>query len=375
MKRLLFFLLSTFVFLLFTFCEKPMNKNYVDIKRENFQVERVGKQVDLFTLKNSNGMTVQLTNYGGKVVSILVPDKNGVLGDVCLGYESAQGYFNGSASLGATIGRYANRIAGGEFELDGKTYTLFKNNGPNTIHGGKGGFRFKVWDARVIDESSVELSYVSADGEEGFPGELTLKVVYSVTEENEFKLEYFAATTKPTVLNLTNHAFFNLKGEGAGDVLDHVLWVKAELFTPTDETAIPTGEIRAVKGTPFDFVVPKPLGQDIDTENDQLSYGKGFDHNYVLIKDKGALDLAAKISEPTTGRVMEVYTTEPGLQVYTANTLETVGKAGHVYGPRSSFCLETQHFPDSPHHAHFPSTVLRPGEEYNSTTIYKFLTE
>ena len=371
MKNILLFL-TTFVLLLLSNCEQSMQKNYIELNRENFQVEHNGKQVDLFTLKNSAGMTVQLTNYGGKVVSILVPDKNGALGDVCLGYESAQGYFEGSASLGATIGRYANRIAGGEFELDGKTYTLFKNNGPNTIHGGKEGFRFKVWDARVVDNSSVELSYVSADGEEGFPGELTLRVVYSVTEENELKLDYSATTTKPTVLNLTNHAFFNLAGEGSGNVLDHVLWVNADTFTPTDETAIPTGELRNVKNTPFDFTTPKPLGQDIDIENDQLKYGGGYDHNFVLNKDEDELAPAARISEPTTGRIMEVYTTEPGLQVYTANTLETIGKAGHVYGPRSSFCLETQHFPDSPHHENFPSTVLRPGEEYTSTTIYKF---
>ncbi len=237
----LVFLLLSFIFVLFTFCEKPMKENYVEIKRANFQVEHNGRQVDLFTLKNSKGMTVQLTNYGGKVVSILVPDNNGVLGDVCLGYESAQDYFDGAASLGATIGRYANRIAGGEFELNGKKYTLFKNNGPNTIHGGKEGFRFKVWDARRIDDSAVELSYLSPDGEEGFPGELLLKVVYSVTGENEFRLDYTATTSKPTVINFTNHAFFNLAGEGNGDVLDHLLWVNADKFTPTDETAIPTG--------------------------------------------------------------------------------------------------------------------------------------
>jgi len=374
MNKLAFLLLS-FVFLLFTFCEKPMQKNYIEIKRENFKVEHNGKQVDLFTLKNSKGMIVQITNYGGKVVSILVPDKNGQLGDVCLGYESAQAYFDGSASLGATIGRYANRIAGGEFELDGVTYKLFKNNGPNTIHGGKEGFRFKVWDARQIDDSSLELSYRSADGEEGFPGELLLKVVYSVTAENEFTLKYSATTSKPTVLNLTNHAFFNLAGEGSGDVLDHVLWVNADQFTPTDKAAIPTGEFRSVKGTPFDFTSPKRLGQDINADNEQLAFGKGYDHNFVLNKKGGELVLAARISEPTTGRVMEVYTTEPGLQLYTANTLETVGKGGHTYGPRSAFCLETQHFPDSPHHDNFPSTVLRQGQTFSSTTIYKFLLE
>lgn len=360
-------------------CQMKNKSNYITIERSAFQVEHDGKQVDLYTIQNSKGMKVQVTNYGGKIVSIIVPDRDGNLGDVNLGYESAEAYINGTASIGATVGRYANRIAGGQFELNGQVYKLFKNNGPNTLHGGKKGYRFVVWDGRQIDDSSVELSYLSWDGEEGFPGNLKVKVVFSVTEDNELKLEYSATTDKPTVLNLTNHAFFNLRGEGNGDILDHVLWLNAQQFTPTDETAIPTGEYRDVRGTPFDFTSPKPLGRDIDIQNEQLAIGKGYDHNFVLNNNDGNLALAARLSEPTTGRIMEVYTTEPGLQVYTANVLTgegtDIGKAGKPYGPRSAVCLETQHFPDAPNQPLFPSTVLNPGETFHSTTVYKFLTD
>ncbi len=360
-------------------CGKKMQSNDMMTERAEFQVVHDGRQVDLYTLRNAQGMVVQLTNYGGKIVTILVPDRDGNLGDVNLGYESAEEYINGTASLGATMGRYANRIAGGQFELNGRTYTLFKNNGPHTIHGGKRGFRFRVWEGRQIDDASVELSYLSRDGEEGFPGNLQLKVVYTVTDENELKLEYTATTDQATVINFTNHAFFNLKGEGRGDVLDHVLWVDADQFTPTDATAIPTGEFRDVRGTPFDFTTPKSLGRDIAVDNEQLAFGGGYDHNYVLDNPQGELVLGARLSEPATGRIMEVYTTEPGLQVYTANSLTgegtDVGKGGKPYGSRSAVCLETQHFPDSPHHPAFPSTVLNPGEEYQSTTVYRFLAE
>ncbi|MFC1760673.1 aldose epimerase family protein [Planctomycetota bacterium] len=356
-----------------------MQSDYVKIDRTDFQVERDGKQLDLYTIKNSKGMKVQVTNYGGKIVSIIVPDRKGQLGDINLGYESAEAYINGTASLGATVGRFANRIANGQFELNGKTYTLFKNNGPNTLHGGKKGYRYVVWDGKQINESSVALSYLSWDGEEGFPGNLSVQVVFTVTEENELKLEYRATTDKPTVLNLTNHAFFNLKGEGQGDVLDHELWIDAKQFTPTNETAIPTGEYRDVKGTPFDFTAAKPLGRDMGQTDEQLRIGKGYDHNFFLNKPDGELALVARLSEPTSGRVMEVYTTEPGLQVYTGNFLTgtgtDIGKGGKAYGPRSAVCLETQHFPDSPNQSQFPSTVLNPGEVFLSTTIYKFLTK
>ncbi len=350
--------------------------NYIPVERKNFQTARDGKQVDLYTLKNNEGMTVQITNFGGKIVSIIVPDREGKLGDVCLGYESAEAYFNGSASLGATIGRFANRIAGAEFNLGDSTYHLAKNNGENSIHGGSKGFRLVVWDAHQIDDHTLELSYFSKDGEEGYPGNLQVKVTYSVTEKNELRLDYKATSDKPTVLNLTNHAFFNLNGEGNGDVLNQALWVNANKFTPVNDQAIPTGELLAVKGTPFDFTTPHMLGERIDEDNQQLKNVGGYDHNFVLNKDSVDLAFAASLTDAATGRVLEVYTTEPGLQVYTANSLTgkgtDIGKGGHSYGPRSAVCLETQHFPDSPHHPNFPSTVLQPGETFHSTTVYKF---
>ena len=370
--------LPQFFLILITFAMSctPSNEsqNYVPVHREDFQVEHNGKAIDLYTLKNSTGMVVQITNYGGKIVSILVPDKDGNLGDVNLGYETAETYLNGIASLGATMGRYANRIANAQFTLNDSTYQLAKNAGENSIHGGNQGFRFQVWDAEQIDDQTLALSYLSEDGEEGYPGNLQVKVIFTVTEDNELKLEYAATTDKPTVLNFTNHAFFNLAGEGNGDVLDHVLYVNADQFTVVDEESIPTGEIRDVAGTPLDFTTPTRIGDRIDADNEQLQYAGGYDHNYVINKAEGELALAARLSEPNSGRVMEVYTTEPGIQVYTANSLtnEDTGKGGKTYGPRSSICLETQHFPDSPHHPHFPSTVLNPGEEYLSTTIYKF---
>ncbi len=351
-------------------------QNYVPVHKENFQVMHDGKQVDLFTLKNPKGMTVQITNYGGKIVSILVPDRHGNLGDVCLGYETADQYINGTASLGATMGRFANRIANAQFTLNDSTYHLAKNNGEHTIHGGAKGFRFKVWDARQIDDENLELTYFSKDGEEGFPGNLTLKVLFSVTDNNELQLNYHASTDKPTILNVTNHAFFNLAGEGNGDVLNQELIVNSNAFTPVDATAIPTGEIRSVEGTPFDFRKMTRIGEHIDTDYEQLKFVGGYDHNYVLKNKNGELVLAAKLYDPSSGRMMEVKTTEPGLQVYTANSLTgkgtDIGKAGKPYPSRSAICLETQHFPDSPHHPNFPTTVLNPGEDYESTTIYQF---
>jgi len=378
MRTLIIFCVAAVMVTLLS-CQSDEQTDATKIIREDFLVEHDGKQVNLYTLKNTKGMIVQLTNYGGKIVSILVPDRNGRISDINLGYESADAYINGTASLGATMGRYANRIAGGQFELNGQKYKLPKNNGENTIHGGTKGYRFVVWDGIRLSASSVQLTYASPDGEQGFPGNLVLEVVYTVTEDNELKLKYSATTDKPTVINFTNHAFFNLKGEGQGDVMDHVLWVNAKQFTPTDEAAIPTGEFRDVKGTPFDFTSPKPLGQDINVANEQLTFGGGYDHNFVLDKTKDELILAAKLSEPQSGRVMEVYTTEPGMQVYTANSLTgkgtDIGKGGKAYGSRSAVCLETQHFPDSPHHPNFPTTTLNPGEKYQSTTVYRFSTE
>jgi aldose 1-epimerase len=366
-------LYTIFIFLLFS-CTNQKSDSELTMDPAAFNITHKGKQIGLYTLKNSHGMIVQITNYGGKIVSIIVPDRDGNLADVCLGYESAEAYINGIASLGATMGRVTNRIANAQFTLDDSTYHLAKNNGENTIHGGVEGFRFKVWDARQIDDKSLELTYFSVDGEEGFPGNLTTKVLFTVTDENELKLEYKAETDKATVINFTNHAFFNLAGEGTGDVLDHQLMVNADKFTPVDGSAIPTGEIVEVGGTPLDFHELTRIGDRIDLEFDQLTFVGGIDHNFVLNKDENELALAALLYEPGSGRVMEVKTTEPAVQVYTANSLteNDKGKGGKTYGPRSSVCLETQHFPDSPNHPNFPSTVLHPGEIFQSTTIYKF---
>jgi aldose 1-epimerase len=346
----------------------------VEIKRENFQKVLDGKMIDLFVLKNTNDMIVKITNYGGKIVQILIPDRDGNFGDVILGYETIDGFINGSPSMGALIGRYANRIAKGRFELNGKTYKLATNNDPNHLHGGNKGFRFKVWDAKQIDEQKLELSYLSVDGEEGYPGNLIVKVTYTLTDKNELQIDYFAVTDKSTVLNLTNHAFFNLAGEGSGLVLDHEVLIDADFFTPTDETNIPNGEIIHVKGTPFDFTQTTKIGDRINEDDQQLKFGNGYDHNFVLNKSDKPIAFAARVYEPTTGRVMEVFTTEPGIQLYTGNFLseKDIGKAGKKYPTRSAFCLETQHYPDSPNHVNFPTTVLNLGEEFKSTTIYKF---
>lgn len=368
--------IAIFAMVFISACKKSTD-NYVKVMKEDFQVMHEGKQVGLFTLKNTNGMTVQITNYGGKIVSIIVPDKEGNFADVCLGYESAEEYINGIASLGATMGRVTNRIANGQFTLNDTTYRLAKNNGEHTIHGGAKGFRFKVWDANQIDDQNVVLSYFSADGEEGFPGSLHVSVQFTINDQNELKLQYTATTDKTTVINFTNHAFFNLAGEGNGDILDHELIVNARQYTPVDATAIPTGEIASVTGTPLDFTEMTRIGDRIDDDFDQLKHVGGYDHNYVIDKSPGEMALAALLYEPKTGRVMEVKTTEPGVQVYTANSLtdNDKGKGGKTYGSRSAVCLETQHFPDSPNHPNFPSTVLNPGEEYTSTTIYRFSTK
>ncbi|NJN25805.1 MAG: galactose mutarotase [Cyclobacteriaceae bacterium] len=352
------------------------DKEVLTLDPAKFQVERDGRQLGLYTLKNTSGITVQITNYGGKIVSIIVPDRYGNLADVCLGYESAEGYFSGAASMGATMGRFANRIANAEFTLNDSTYRLAQNNGAHTIHGGEKGFRFKVWDARQLDDQNLELTYFSEDGEEGFPGNLTLKVLFSLTENDELVLKYHASTDMPTILNVTNHAFFNLAGEGSDTVLDHELLVVADTFTPVDDTAIPTGELRPVAGTAMDFRQLTRLGDRIGNDDDQLKFVGGYDHNFVLNKEGNELALAALLYEPVSGRVMEVKTTEPGIQVYTANSLTgkgpDVGKGGKPYSSQSAICLETQHFPDSPHHDHFPSTVLNPGEDYFSETVYRF---
>jgi len=372
-----FFYCGTLILIaLMTQCKQPSNTQSLLVDSAAFRMEYEGKQIELFTIQNSMGMVVQVTNYGAKIVSVIVPDKNGEFADVCLGYESAQKYIDGLASMGATIGRYANRIAGGQFTLNDSTYHLTRNAGNNTIHGGTKGFRVKVWDAKQLDDQSLEMSYFSPDGEEGFPGNFTVKVLFTVTGENELKLTYFATADKPTVFNLTNHWFTNLAGHGSGDVLNQELLVNADYYTVTDSFSIPTGEILPVEGTPLDFREITMIGERIDDDCDQIKMTKGYDQNLVINKTDGELAMAALLHDPISGRVMEVKTTEPGIQVYTANNLSgkenEIGKGRVPYLSRSAICLETQHFPDSPNHPNFPTTVLNPGEDYVSTTIYKF---
>jgi aldose 1-epimerase len=338
-----------------------------------------GKPVDLYTLTNQHGMEIRVMSYGGIVLSLRVPDKNGQFDDVTLGYESLDGYLKKTAYFGAIIGRYGNRIANGKFTLDGKEYTLAKNNGPNSLHGGLKGFDKVVWEAEPFENpngAGVVFKYMSADGEEGFPGNLKARVTYTLTDQNELVLAYHATTDKATPINLTNHTYFNLAGDGKGDILGHVLTLNAERFTPVDNTLIPTGELWSVKDTPFDFTKPAVIGARIHDQNEQLLFAGGYDHDFVINRQGPGLALAARVEEPTTGRVMEVFTTEPGVQFYSGNFLDgtITGKGGHVYKPRTGFCLETQHYPDSPNKPEFPSTILRPGETYDSKTAYKFST-
>lgn len=336
-----------------------------------------GKAVDIFTLTNTRGAEARIMTYGAAVVSLKIPDKKGKLGDVVLGYDSVADYEKHTSYFGALIGRYGNRIAKGRFSLNGIEYSLAVNNGENHLHGGIKGFDKVVWGARSSADAigaNLELTYLSRDGEEGYPGNLSVKVIYTLTEKNELKVVYSATTDKATVINLTHHSYFNLAGAGSGDILNHQLTLYANRFTPTDSGSIPTGELRSVKGTPFDFTKPIAIGAHIDQTDEQLKFGSGYDHNFVLNKTGKVLTLAATVYESTSGRVMEVFTTEPGLQFYTGNFLDGTikGKDGRDYPRRSAFCLEAQHFPDSPNKPKFPTTVLRPGQRYAQTTIYKF---
>ncbi|CAH0995509.1 Aldose 1-epimerase [Emticicia aquatica] len=334
-----------------------------------------GQETSLFTLKNTAGMEAKITDFGGILVALSVPDRNGKLADIVHGCDSLEGYLKGVPYFGAIIGRYGNRIAKGSFELDGEKYTLAINNGVNALHGGLKGFDKKVWDVVVTDgeEPSLKLTYLSVDGEEGYPGNLTTVVVYTLQKDNTFRIDYKATTDKATVLNITNHSYFNLNG--ATDVLEHEVILYADNFLPVDETVIPTGELKSVAGTPFDFTKRQQIGERINEITDeQIRLGSGYDHCFVLTDTSSNLRLAAEVFEPQTGRCMEVFTTEPGMQFYTANHLkgDIVGKNGAIYGRRSAFCVETQHFPDSPNKPNFPSTVLRPNEVFESTTAYKF---
>lgn len=347
------------------------------VDKQPFGKTADGVSVDEYTLTNKNGAKVKIITYGARVVSIEVRDREGKLGDVALGYDDIQGYEKDSSYLGPIVGRYGNRIAKGRFTLDGQTYTLATNNNGNHLHGGLRGFDKVVWTGKgsvVNGAARLRLSYLSKDQEEGYPGNLSVTVIYTWTDRNELKIEYSAQTDKPTVLNLTNHAYFNLAGAGVGNILNHEMRINALRFTPTDETSIPTGELRSVRGTPLDFNTATAIGERIEEKYEQLISGSGYDHNFVLLdKRAGTLGLAAEVYEPTSGRVLRVYTTEPGVQFYSGNFLNgALGKQGLAYPRRSGFCLETQHFPDSPNKPKFPSTVLRPGGRYTQTTIYQF---
>ncbi len=338
-----------------------------------------GRTAFLYTLKNKNGMEVTITNYGGIVVSLMAPDSHGTLKDVVLGYDSLSSYVENNPYFGALIGRYGNRIGKGRFTLNGTEYILAVNNGANHLHGGLVGFDKVLWDVSEIEGKpgqSLVLRYVSNDGEEGYPGTLSVRVVYALSDSNELKIDYEATTDKLTVVNLTHHSYFNLAGAGNGDILGHELQVLADTYTPVDEGLIPTGELRAVKGTPFDFTTPTAIGARIGTDDEQLRRAGGYDHNWVLNKPAETFGLAARVADNTSGRVMEVWTTEPGLQFYSGNFLDgsNVGKGGISYKHRYGFCLETQHYPDSPNHPSFPTTVLNPGDMYTSSTVYRFLT-
>jgi aldose 1-epimerase len=314
-------------------------------------------------------------NYGGIIVSIRVPDRKGQLADIVLGHETMEGYNPNPPFLGAVVGRYANRIANGTFTLDGKKYELPKNDGPNTLHGGPKGFDKVTWDGQPLKgANAVTFTYLSKDGEEGFPGNLKVKVTYTLTDANELVIDYEATTDKATPINLSQHSYFNLAGEGNGDILNHEVMLNADRFTPVDKNLIPTGELRPVKGTPFDFTTPTKIGARIDENYDQLVLGHGYDHNWILNRKGEGLTLVARVYEFTSGRVLEVSTTEPGVQFYSGNFLDgsVTGKQGHVYKRRYGFCLETQHYPDSPNHPDFPNTILRPGDTFRSKTVFKF---
>ena len=347
------------------------------ITRADFGKTADGQSVELFTLTNAMGTEAKITNYGGIVVSLSVPDRTRKFADVVLGFNDLESYLKGHPYFGSIIGRYGNRIAKGHFSLDGVEYKLAVNNGPNHLHGGIKGFDKVVWTpapTTTRNAASLSLTYLSTDGEEGYPGNLNVKVVYTLTNKNELRIDYSATTDKDTVINLTHHSYFNLAGEGNGDILNHQLTLKANRFLPTDATSIPTGELRSVGGNPFDFVTAHAIGERINQNDQQLQFGNGYDHNWVVNGKPGRLRVAAEVYEPTSGRLMQVWTTEPGIQFYTGNFLDgtLTGKSRKAYQRRSGFCLETQHYPDSPNEPKFPTTTLRKGAIYSSTTIYRF---
>lgn len=361
-------------------CSAPKKEFKPVYSKADFEKEVNGKKTTLFTLKNEGGITVTLTNYGAKIVSIFAPDKNGNIEDVVLGYKSIDGYVTGDAGQGAVVGPYANRIANGQFEIDGQVYQLPVNNHKACLHSGPDSFYRQVYDAKELqtaDGPAVEMTLQSADGQCGFPGNKNVKVTYTLTKDNGLKIDYEATTDKACFFNLTNHVYFNLKGEGIGDILDHILVVDANSSTVVgDSELIPTGEIADIRGTAMDFTSPHLVGERINDPMPQLKMGGGYDHNYILNKDQNGHEMTfcASLFEPKSGRFMECFTTEPAVQLYSGNFLkgDIIGKRGNAYNYRNGICLETQHYPDSPHHPNFPNTLLKPGETLKSTTIYKF---
>lgn len=346
-------------------------KSKGSVVRSDFGKTKDGKLVDLYTLTNKNGLVAKITNYGGTLTELHVPDKNGQNGNIVLGFATLEPYVAGHPFFGSTTGRVANRIAKGKFKIDGKEYSVATNNGPNHLHGGPNGFDKQLWDAEQIESKSgpaLKLQYVSPDGDQGYPGSLTTTVIYRLTNNDELQIDYKATTNKPTIVNLTNHSYFNLAGDGNGDVLDHDLMINADKYTVFDATQIPTGEIKSVEGTPLDFRKPTPIGQRIEQVEG------GYDHNFVLNGKTGDMKLCARVRDPKSGRVMEIRTTEPGVQLYTANGLNgsITGTSGKPYPKYGAFCLETQHYPDSVNHPAFPTVVLRPGQTYKTTTVHKF---
>lgn len=381
MKRLvsMFVLVVVCVFAVLTECSGMQKSRRATIVRRTFGTLADGTKIDLYTLRNSRGAEARVTNFGATVVSLTAPDARGRMADVVLGYDDLQSYVEDTFYLGSIQGRYANRIAGGKFTLNETEYTLARNNNANHLHGGIRGFNKVVWTATTDNAANgarLRLTYLSRDGEEGYPGNLRVTVTYTLTEENSLRIDYLASTDRDTVLNLTNHSYFNLAGAGNGDILGHELKLNATRFTPTDDTSIPTGELRQVQGTPLDFTQRTRIGARIDATEEQMRFAAGYDHNHVISKQPAALALAAEVHEPKSGRVMQVFTTEPGMQFYTGNFLKNVrGKAGKIYQRREGFCLEAQHFPDAPNKPNFPSATLRAGTTYTQTTVYKFLTE
>jgi len=360
--------------------EQPLkeSKGKMNIQKQQFGRTPEGHNVELYTLTNSNGLRAKIMTYGAIVVALDVPDRSGNLADITLGYDTLAEYIKANPYFGAVVGRYGNRIANGKFELNGIEYKLATNNGPNHLHGGIKGFDKVVWNAEEVKTKQavgLKLTYLSADGEEGYPGNLQCSVTYALMDNDELKISYEAQTDKPTPINLTHHSYFNLAGRGTSDILNHEMTLNADAFTPVDEGLIPTGQLLPVKNTPMDFTAPTPIGARINQDYQQLKYGKGYDHNWVLNSNNdGSLALAARVYEPGSGRVMEIYTTEPGVQFYSGNFLDgsNVGKGGKVYKHRYGFCLETQHFPDSPNKPDFPSVILNPGQKYTHITVHSF---